>query len=644
MRKSKLLLGSCLSIGMFLFIMLSPAPTRATTRCVNPGGTSGCFSSIQEAINASSSGDIVNVDVGTYAEDITLKAGVKVIGAGAGSSIIQGTGGTPGTRAPVVKANGGNITSDTLLQGFTITGGNANVDITVDQAPGGGIFIADGASPAIKDNLITGNRARVGGGIFVRNGSIPLIDGNTITANDSINGGGLYINEASPTVSNNQITNNRALGGLGGADGLGAGINIIGNTSSPVVTGNTISGNVSACGGGGLNIQQSSVLTIMGNTIQNNRADGGSVCGIGGAVKFFDGGGGTFVGNIVTDNFASKDGGALYVERNSSPVINRNKIINNEAGVYGGGVVTLSGSMPTITNNYIARNKASLKGGGIFVNSTAPIIRNNTIVANNTLGSGEGVYIWPQGAAPTIVNNIIVNNNYGIRHPPGTFYGIADYNDVWNNILGDYVAIDPGPHDISADPLFVDTANDNYQLSWGSPAVDAGLNAGAPTTDIDGVTRPQDGDAVGIAIVDMGAHELTPPDPGLSVSPTQAVFTYDPNDPVGSPSSVFTGTITMQNIGVSKNITYTVTPPLSPPFPVTTLDPLSGSLTPSASTGFRYNIDVSGLITGTYDATFTISAIQDGGESVPGSPATHQVQAVIGSSKGIYLPIIIKNG
>jgi parallel beta-helix repeat protein len=388
-------------------------------------------------------------------------------------------------------------------------------------------------------------------------------------------------------------------------------------------------------------VQENSAPTVIGNTIQGNHAAGTGACGgLGGGIKFWDRGRGVFEDNLVKDNISAAGGGGFYVEMNSTPTINGNKIISNRAQ-NGGGIITLSGSNPTITNNYVVRNRAAEHGGGIYVNDSAPIIRNNTVVANNALGTGEGVYIWPTSAAPTIVNNIIVNNNYGIRRAAGTFLGIADYNDVWNNITKDYFAIDPGPHDISADPLFVDTANDNYQLSWGSPAVDAGLNAGAPTTDIDGVTRPQDGDAVGIAIVDMGAHELTPPDAGLSVSPTQAVFTYDPNDPVGSPSSLVTGTITIQNTGVSKNITYTVTPPSSPPFPVTTLDSLSGSLVPSGNAAFRYNIDVSGLVTGSYYATFTISAVQDGGESAPGSPATHQVQAVIGS-KSIYLPIIIR--
>ncbi|MBK7202703.1 hypothetical protein [Candidatus Amarolinea dominans] len=58
------------------------------TRTVCP---SGCpYSVIQTAITACSSGDVVRVLAGVYQENITLKAGVSVIGSGPGQSIIDG--------------------------------------------------------------------------------------------------------------------------------------------------------------------------------------------------------------------------------------------------------------------------------------------------------------------------------------------------------------------------------------------------------------------------------------------------------------------------------------------------------------------------------------------------------------------------
>ncbi|NIV40246.1 MAG: hypothetical protein GWN58_65850, partial [Anaerolineae bacterium] len=62
-----------------------------------------------------------------------------------------------------------------------------------------------------------------------------------------------------------------------------------------------------------------------------------------------------------------------------------------------------------------------------------------------------------------------------------------DYNDVWGNTAQDYDlpgALEPGPHDIQADPLFVGPAGDDYHVRAGSPCVDAGTDAGV-TTDID---------------------------------------------------------------------------------------------------------------------------------------------------------------
>jgi hypothetical protein len=47
---------------------------------------------------------------------------------------------------------------------------------------------------------------------------------------------------------------------------------------------------------------------------------------------------------------------------------------------------------------------------------------------------------------------------------------------------------------ITANPQLVDYRSDgsgDYHLTATSPAIDAGTNSGAPTTDIDGVLRPQ---------------------------------------------------------------------------------------------------------------------------------------------------------
>jgi hypothetical protein len=66
---------------------------------------------------------------------------------------------------------------------------------------------------------------------------------------------------------------------------------------------------------------------------------------------------------------------------------------------------------------------------------------------------------------------------------------------------------------LESDPQFVDPSNHNFQLSSGSPAIDAGTNAPPhprlPRLDLAGNPRIVDGgDCDGDAIVDMGAYEF----------------------------------------------------------------------------------------------------------------------------------------
>jgi hypothetical protein len=93
-------------------------------------------------------------------------------------------------------------------------------------------------------------------------------------------------------------------------------------------------------------------------------------------------------------------------------------------------------------------------------------------------------------------NSIVWNNTLEQIHtnpagPPSVVTSLS-----FSDIQGGHA----GLANINQDPQFADAG---FRLSIGSPAIDAGKNTGAPATDLDGKSRPTDGD--GVAVVDMGA-------------------------------------------------------------------------------------------------------------------------------------------
>ena len=140
-RKSKSWLPAIL---MFVaFFLGTSGLALAATRCVNPGGTGGCFASINAAVAAASSNDTIQVAAGTYHEDVVVPMPMSIVGAGAGHSIVDATG----------LSNGFDIDghhhpglSHVVVSGFTVK--NANFQ---------GILITDASYVTIWDNHVTGN-------------------------------------------------------------------------------------------------------------------------------------------------------------------------------------------------------------------------------------------------------------------------------------------------------------------------------------------------------------------------------------------------------------------------------------------------------------------------------------------------------
>ncbi len=197
------------------------APALAVTRVVDLGG-GGDFMTIQPAIDASASGDVIVVHAGTYTgsgntglnfggRNLTLQAS-----SGADVTVID----AEQSARLFVFASG--ETAAARVEGFTLTHG-------LSGSVGGAVYIQD-ASPTFVDCYLVENSSDAHGGAVYVQGGEPSFDGCTFVGNTTQGrGGALWIDGAAfVTIDQATITGNTA--NLSGLSHNGGGLVVSGDS------------------------------------------------------------------------------------------------------------------------------------------------------------------------------------------------------------------------------------------------------------------------------------------------------------------------------------------------------------------------------------------------------------------------------
>jgi uncharacterized repeat protein (TIGR01451 family) len=347
------------------------------------------------AVNGVTKVDTINVDAGTYkfttaynpgvdsqnniGYHYDLDASMNIIGAGTGSTIIDGN-----LLDKVFSVDSGIVNAyapfDVFLSGMTLQNGknlnNPNVSPFPFNNFGGLIdWEADGTGYLTLNNVILTNGTAMwgpGGAIGASNtiGGIGTleIDNSTISNNNTPEvGGGVYVGLKTPLIlSSTTFSANNAKASVNAADaaalGQGGGLFADGNPA---------------------------------NTVQS-----------------------TIVNSPFASNGASDAGGGIYSLTGFA--ISGSQITNNTAGTYGGGLFFNTASETgTVTSTTVTGNAAATDGGGIFVGSSniANVlnIHYSRIKGNTSTSGSSGIGVGASGADGGTVN--ATQNWWGCNGP-----------------------------------------------------------------------------------------------------------------------------------------------------------------------------------------------------------------------------------
>jgi len=294
------------------------------------------------------------------------------------------------------------------------------------------------------------------------------LDGFTVTAGSSADvGGGISVVSSSACFYNLEMRGNQAAGSGGG---MGT------RNASPYVENVLFDGNLASSTGGGVANLDGGSPNLVYVRFSNNQASSGGGLSLSSGVTL-NMNGASFLGNEATQGGGIESSGVLNVSNGV--------FLGNYAHEMGGGLC--NGLQAALTNLTFSGNRAGTMGGAVALLGSNPTLEvKSCILWDDAAGAPGTEEIAESGTSTTTVSYSDI---------AGGFAGTGNIEDI---------------------PVFVRPVTDaapttvgDLRLQFTSPAIDTGTNTGAPATDLDGVTRPFDGDNSGTATCDMGAYEYS---------------------------------------------------------------------------------------------------------------------------------------
>jgi len=374
-------------IAPLAFIMMigGSALAKPATFCVNPGGTAGCFSKIQDAVDATGkSGSVINVAIGAYFDNVTIPKTKVTINADPDTAIFGNT-----TDPILTIAAGAKVTVNNLQFQDTFTASSCiesrgsltmdNIEVFLCAGMRGAAIHQIGGKLTITNSAIIANEATENGGcLAMEGGKLSLQDVDFTNCFAHGDGGAIWLSNTKANITRDnddtdpkvQIENNKASGSGGAIFTNGGKVSI----NAAVLTHNT------AMGGDGGGIKTLSRLSITNSVIENNSAlgDGGGILAQGhGPFKVTNS---SFTGNVT-----NSDGGGIAADAAFS-LLNDTFFGNTSNGNGGAISAQVSGKIGSLT---IDGNTSAFGNGGGIAISSGPVEVANTILALNTAaGSG----------------------------------------------------------------------------------------------------------------------------------------------------------------------------------------------------------------------------------------------------------------